>query len=71
MLTFQDFSSNKLLSFSLSQQQHDADKNDRIKSPRCIKASFYIPENRLNFPTTKGFRTNISINRLNWFTNTW
>ena len=23
---------------------------------RCIKASFYIPENRLNFPTTKGFR---------------
>ena len=29
-----------------------------------IKASFYIPENRLNFPTTKvtkGFRTKISM----------
>ena len=24
-------------------------------------ASFHIPENRLNFPTTKGFRTKISI----------
>ena len=24
-------------------------------------ASFYIPENRLNFPITKGFRTKISI----------
>ena len=24
-----------------------------------IKASFYIPENRLNFPTTKGFRMKI------------
>ena len=24
-----------------------------------MKASFYIPENRLNFPTTKGFRMNI------------
>ena len=24
-----------------------------------MQASFYIPENRLNFPTTKGFRTNI------------
>ena len=24
-------------------------------------ASFYIPENRLNFPTTKGFRTKISL----------
>ena len=23
---------------------------------RCIKASYYIPVNRLNFPTTKGFR---------------
>ena len=23
------------------------------------EASFYIPENRLNFPTTKGFRTKI------------
>ena len=28
---------------------------------RCIKASFYIPENRLNFPTTNGFRTKISM----------
>ena len=28
---------------------------------RCIKSSFYIPENRLNFATTKGFRTKISM----------
>ena len=26
---------------------------------RCIKASFYIPENILNFPTTKGFSMKI------------
>ena len=32
-----------------------------FKSSRCIKASFYIPENRLNFPTTKGFRTKMSM----------
>ena len=30
-----------------------------FKSSRCIKASFYIPENTLNFPTTEGFRTKI------------
>ena len=28
---------------------------------KIIKASFYIPENRLNFPTTKGFIMNISM----------
>ena len=27
-----------------------------FKPSRCIKASFYFPENRLNFPITKGFR---------------
>ena len=32
-----------------------------LEPSRCIKASFYIPENRLNFPTTKGFRTRISM----------
>ena len=32
-----------------------------FKSSWCIKASFYIPENRLNFLTTKGFRTKISM----------
>ena len=32
-----------------------------FKLPRCIKASFHIPENRLNFPTTRGFRTKISM----------
>ena len=32
-----------------------------FKSPRCIEASIYIPQNRLNFPTTKGFRMNISM----------
>ena len=30
-----------------------------FKPSRCMKASFYILENRLNFPTTKGFRINI------------
>ena len=30
-----------------------------FKSSRCIKASFYIPENRLNFLKTKVFRTKI------------
>ena len=32
-----------------------------FKPSRCIKASFHIPENRLNFPTTKGFRMKISM----------
>ena len=35
--------------------------NQPFKSPRCIKASFYIPENNLNFPKTRGFRTKIPI----------
>ena len=30
-----------------------------FKPSRCIKALFYIPENRLNFPTTKALRTKI------------
>ena len=34
---------------------------ERDKPPRCIEASFYIPDNILNFPTTKGFRMNISM----------
>ena len=33
----------------------------QLKPSRCIKASFYIPETRLNFPTTRGFRTKISM----------
>ena len=32
-----------------------------LKASRCIKASFHIPENRLIFPTTKGFRKKISM----------
>ena len=32
-----------------------------FKPSRCIKASFYIPENRFNFPTNKGFRMKISM----------
>ena len=32
-----------------------------FKPSRCIKASFYILKNRLNFPTTKGFSTKISM----------
>ena len=32
-----------------------------LKPSRCIKASFYIPEIRPNFPTTKGFRMKISM----------
>ena len=31
-----------------------------FKPSRCIKASYYFPENILNFPTTKGFRLKIS-----------
>ena len=27
-----------------------------FKTSRCIKASFYIPENTLDFPTTRGFK---------------
>ena len=34
---------------------------EMVKPSRCITVSFYIPENRLNFPTTKGFRTKISM----------
>ena len=30
-----------------------------FKPSRCNKASFYIPQNRLNFSTTKGFGTKI------------
>ena len=32
-----------------------------VKSSRCIKTSYYIPVNRLNFPTTKGFTMKISM----------
>ena len=32
-----------------------------FKPSRCIKASFYILENRPNFPTSKGFRIKISM----------
>ena len=32
-----------------------------FKSSRCIKASFHILENRLNCPTTRAFRTKISM----------
>ena len=36
-------------------------KQSPFKASRCIKASFYVPENRLNFPATKGFRMKISM----------
>ena len=32
-----------------------------FKPSRCIRASFYIPENTLNFLTTRGFRMKISM----------
>ena len=32
-----------------------------FKPSRCIKALLYIPENRSNFPTSRGFRMNISM----------
>ena len=32
-----------------------------FKPSRYIKASSYIPENRLNFPTIRGFRMKISM----------
>ena len=30
-------------------------------TPRCIKVAFYIPENTIDFPTTKGFRREITM----------
>ena len=39
-----------------------------FKPSRCIKASFQIAENRLNFPTSKGFRIIVF---KKWVTNTW
>ena len=38
----------------------DEDGNYKFRSEK-VKASFYIPENRLNFPTTKDFRMKILI----------
>ena len=32
-----------------------------FKTSRCVKASFYIPEIKLNFPATRGLRMKISI----------
>ena len=32
-----------------------------VRPSRCIKASFYIPESRPNFPATRDFRTKISM----------
>ena len=40
-----------------------------FKPSRCIKASFHIPENRPNFPTTKGFRTEISMKLVYQYSN--
>ena len=49
-------------------KEHDTCRRSQLvqvfapfKPSRCIKATFYIPEIILNFPTTKGFRTKISI----------
>ena len=39
-----------------------------FKPSRCIKASFYIPENRLNFPSTRVLDW---IFPWNWFTIAW
>ena len=38
-----------------------------FKPSRCIKGSFYIPENRPNFPITKDFRMNISMKLVNQY----
>ena len=38
----------------------DGDDNGKFR-PERVKASFYIPENRLNCPTTKGFRMKIAM----------
>ena len=35
--------------------------SEKVKPSRCIKASFYVPKNILYFPTTRGFRTKISM----------
>ena len=56
------FSSKQLVPFL---QQNDNDRPISYMKPfkpsRCIKASFYIAENRLNFPTTGRFRMKISL----------
>ena len=39
-----------------------------LSSHFCITASFYIHENRINFPTTKGFKMKISMKLVY---NTW
>ena len=39
-----------------------------LKPSRCIKASFYIPENILSFPTTKVLERKFP---WNWLINTW
>ena len=39
---------------------------------RCIKASFYVSEKKLDFPTTRGFRRKISMKLFQiMFTNSW
>ena len=42
------------------------DDNGKFRLER-VKASFYIPENRLIFSTTKGFRTQISMKLVHQF----
>ena len=34
---------------------------ERVNPSRCIKASFYISENRLYFPKIRGYRMTISL----------
>ena len=41
-----------------------------FKPSRCIKASYYLPENILYFPTTRGFRMTISAKLAYQYTNT-
>ena len=42
--------------------------NGQFGPYRCIKASFYIHENKFNFPPTRGFRTTIPMKPVY---NTW
>ena len=49
---------------SLNHKNGQTTQTSNVKTarrPLWVKASFYIPENKPNFSTTKGFRMKISI----------
>ena len=57
------FDVNRMQSSQVNKQKMTPEKYtiQTFKSSRCIKASFYIPENKPIYHTTKGFRMKISM----------